>query len=285
MKRRSPRRASERAVRSLLILAVAVAAAAQDAREIVRRSIEKDQTNRSLRRQYTYIQKSSETQFEKDGKVKSSTNTVREVLNLYGHPFNKLIEKNGKPLTSAEEQKEKERLEKFTARWANESEDDRRKRQEHAKQNRLKQQAFMREIADAYDFKIVGEEKIAGQDAWIIQAEPHPGFKAKTPEGKYLAKIHGKVWIDKAQYQWVKADAETIDTISYGLVLLRLYKGSRLQFEQTRVNDEIWLPKMERVTAGGRLGLFVRASLDQTTTYENYRKFQTNSKLVLAEDP
>ena len=284
MKRRLHRPASQRPVRSFLILVTAAMAFAQDPREIVRRSIEKDETNRSLRRQYTYVQKSSETQFEKDGRVKSSTTTVREVLNLYGHPFNRLIQKNGRPLTPAEEQKEKERLDKFTARWTNESDADRRKRQERTKQNRLKQQAFMREIADAYDFTLVGEEKIAGQDTWIIQAEPHPGYQAKTSEGKYLAKIHGRVWIDKKEYQWVKADAETIDTISYGLVLLRLYKGSRLQFEQTRVNDEIWLPKMERVTAGGRLGLFVRASLDQTTTYENYRKFQTDSKLVSVEE-
>jgi hypothetical protein len=191
-----------------------------------------------------------------------------------------LIAKNGKPLGAADEKKQKESLEKFTAKWANESPQDREKRLAQREKNRQKNDAFLREIPDAYDLTLVGEEKVAGKDAWVIQAEPHPGYKAKLDGAKYFSKIRGKIWIDKAEYQWVKADAESIDTISFGLVLFRLAKGARLQFEQTRVNDEVWMPKLTRISAGGRLGIFLKASLDQTTTYENYRKFQTDSKVV-----
>ena len=280
MKRNLPRPTSERTVRLLLTLLVAVAALAQDPREIFRRSVEKDQNNRALRQQYTHIERGTEKEFDKNGNVKSTVTTVRDVTILYGHPFSRLIEKNGKPLTAAEEQKQKERLDKFTAKWANETPADREKRRAQRETNRQKNDAFLREIPEAYDLTLVGEEKVDGKDAWVIQAEPHPGYRAKLDGAKYFAKLRGKVWIDKAEYQWVKAEAETIDTISFGLVLFRLYKGSRLQFEQMRVNDEVWMPKMEHVTAGGRLGIFVKASIDQTTTYENYRKFQTDSKVV-----
>jgi hypothetical protein len=125
---------------------------------------------------------------------------------------------------------------------------------------------------------------VAGQDTWVIQAEPRVGYRPKLDGAKYFAKVHGKVWIDKATYQWVKADAESIDTISFGVVLFRLSKGSRLQFEETRVNDEIWMPKLQHITAGGRVGIFFKASIDRTVTYENYRKFQSDSRVVDAAE-
>jgi len=272
-------------MRLVLIVAFAATAVAQDPKEIFRRSVEKDQVNRALQRQYTYVEKNVQKEFDKDGKIKSTESSVRDISILYDHQFSRLIEKNGKPLSEKDEQKERARLEKFTAKWENETPAERAKRREQREKNREKNDAFLRELTEAYDFRLRGEEKIDGKDAWVIQAEPHPGYHAKLAAAKYFAKVHGKVWIDKAEYQWVKAEAETIDTISFGLVLFRLYKGSRLEFEQTRINNEIWLPKSQHVAAAGRMGVFLKASVDMTTTYENYRKFQTDSKVVgVSED-
>jgi hypothetical protein len=267
-------------MRLLLIVALAATAVAQDPKEIFRRSVEKDQVNRALLRQYTYIEKTVQKEFDKNGKEKSAESSVHDISMLYGHQFSKLIEKNGKPLTEKDKQKEQERLEKFTAKWEHETPEQRAKREARREKNREKEDAFLREVTDAYDLRLLGDEKVDGKDAWVIQAEPHPGYRAKLDGAKYFAKIHGKVWIDKAEYQWVKAEAETIDTISFGLVLFRLYKGSRLDFEQTRINDEIWLPKSQHLAAAGRLGVFLKASIELNTTYENYRKFQTDSKVV-----
>jgi len=272
-------------MRLLLTLLLAVAALAQDPREIFRRSVEKDQINRALRQQYTFLEKSVEREFDKNGKSKKTESTVHDVSILYGHQFRRLIEKDGKPLSAKDQQKEKEKLDKFTAKWTHETAEEKKKRLERREKNREKGAAFLREIPDAYDLRLLGDEKVDGKDAWVIQAEPHPGYRPKVSEAKYFSKIHGKIWIDKAEYQWVKVDAETIDTISFGLILFRLYKGSRLQFEQARVNDEIWLPRLQRIQAGARLGIFLKASYDGVTTYENYRKFQSDSKIVsIAEE-
>jgi hypothetical protein len=267
-------------MRLLLALLIAIAALGQDAREIFRRSVEKDQVNRALRQQYTFIEKSVEKEFDKNGKPKKTESTVHDVSILYGHQFRRLIERNGQPLSAKDQQKEMEKLEKFTVKWTHETAEERKKRLDRRDKNREKETAFLREIPDAYDLRLLADEKVDGKDAWVIQAEPHPGYRPKLDGAKYFAKIHGKIWIDKAEYQWVKAEAETIDTISFGLILFRLYKGLRLQFEQARVNDEIWLPRLQRIQAGARMGIFLKASYDGTTTYENYRKFQSDSKIV-----
>jgi hypothetical protein len=233
-----------------------------------------------LRQQYTFMEKSVEKELDKNGQPKITTSAVRDVSILYGHQFRRLIEKNGKPLSAQDQQKEKDRLEKFSAKWGHETEEERNKRAAQREKNREKEVAFLREIPDAYDLQLIGEEKVDGKDAWVIQGEPRPGYRPKVAEAKYLAKLRGRIWIDKAEYQWVKVDAETIDTISFGLILFRLSKGSRLQFEQARVNDEIWLPRLQHIQAGARVGLFFKGSYDGVTTYENYRKFQSDSKIV-----
>jgi hypothetical protein len=263
-----------------LLLTAPAAVYPQDAREILRQSIAKEETNRELRRQYTYVERTVQKELDKNGKPKSTHSTVRDISILYGHQFSRLIEKDGKPLSESDKRKEQDRLEKFTAKWAHETPVERAKREADRQRNRAKSKAFLKEIPEAYDLRVLADEKVDGHDAWVIQAEPHPGYRPKTDMGKYLSKIHGKLWIDKAEHQWVKIDAETVDTISFGLVLFRLYKGSRLEFEQARVNDEIWLPRRQRIAAAGRMGIFLKASVDAETRFENYRKFQTDSKVV-----
>ena len=261
------------------------AAYAQDAREIFRRSIERDRVNRALLQQYTYIEKNVLKEYNKDSTVKSAKATTRDISIIYDHRYARVIEREGKPLSEKEQQKEKERLEKLTAKWQRETAEERQKRLAEREKNREKSEAFLREIPDAYDLRLVGEEKVSGHDTWVIQGEPHPGYQPKTREARFLAKVHGKVWIDKAEYQWVRIDAESLDTISFGLVLFRLSKGSRMEFEATRVNDEIWLPSRQHIAAGGRVGLFFKASIDLTSTYENYRKFQSDSRVVNVTEP
>ncbi len=116
----------------------------------------------------------------------------------------------------------------------------------------------------------------------MIEAKPRPGYRGKN-QG-FLSKLQGKFWINKSDYHWVKVEAETLDTISFGLFIARLAKGSHLSFEQVRVNDEVWLPKAASVTATARLALVKKLNLEQSTTWSNYRKFQTDSRITAATE-
>jgi hypothetical protein len=46
------------------------------------------------------------------------------------------------------------------------------------------------------------------------------------------------------------------------------------------VNDEVWLPKREVVSGAARLGLVKKLAGEEETTWNNYRKFQVDSKVV-----
>ncbi|MEZ5363533.1 MAG: hypothetical protein R2748_14625 [Bryobacterales bacterium] len=53
--------------------------------------------------------------------------------------------------------------------------------------------------------------------------------------------MRGRFWIAKSDYGWVRTEAETIDTASFGLFLLKLQKGAQMEFNQVKVTDEVWL--------------------------------------------
>ena len=125
-----------------------------------------------------------------------------------------------------------------------------------------------------------------GRDTWIIWLTPRPGYEPKARFGQILRKTRGTLWIDKAEYQWVKGEAELIDTFTFGGFLLRLHKGARVQFEQTKVNDEVWLLHVLNVAGSARIALLKNARADQETTFSDYRRFKVDAKITgVAEAP
>ncbi|HEX4595917.1 MAG TPA: hypothetical protein VH157_16645 [Bryobacteraceae bacterium] len=270
-----------RLIIGLMVAAVTVATlSAQDAREIVRKSVELDQANWLRMKDYTWIAHESERNLDSRGAVKSEKTQAWETLVLYGEPHRRMIERDGKTLPPDEQRKEQAKLDRVAAKLANETPEQRQRRVTDYEKRREKEREFLREITDLYDFHLEGQQQVDGHAAWVISATPKPGYQPKRREAKPLLKIRGKIWIDTTEYQWVRLEAETTDTISYGLFIARLNPGAKMFFEQTRVNDEIWLPKRESVSGSGRLGLVKKIALQQELIWSNYRKFQVESKVV-----
>jgi hypothetical protein len=194
-----------------------------------------------------------------------------------------MLERNGKPLSAADQRKEQAKLDQAVAKREQETPEQRAKRLAEFEKEREKDREFLREVPDLFDFKLLGDEKIDGHDVWVISATPKPGAQPKRSDAKPLLKVRAKVWIDKAEYQWVRLEAETTATISFGLFIARLNPGATLVFEQTRVNDGVWLPKREVVRGAGRLGLVKKLGGEEETTWNNYRKFQVDSKVVATQ--
>src|SRR5215831_17455833 len=226
----------------------------------------KDLDNDKRQRDYTYVKREVETKLDNAGNPKSTEVKTYDVLEIYGDQVDRLIEKDDKPLSKKDADKEEEKIRKIIEKRKNESATDRKKREEREEKEREEGRKFVTEVADAYDFKLVGTERIGGREAWVIDAEPRPGFEPHMKESKFLAKFHGRVWIDKADLQLSRMDVECLDTISFGLFLARFHKGSRLMLEQTRVNDEVWLPAHVTVKIDARLALLkgFNVGLDQT---------------------
>lgn len=241
---------------------------------------EKDLQNQKQERDYTYVAREVQNKLDKTGKTKSTEVRTYEILEIYGEPVQRLIAKDDEPLDPKDAAKEDEKIQKIIDKRKNESEKDRRKREEKQAKEREDDRKFVREIADAYDFTLLGTELVGGREAWAFQGEPRPGFQPHMKESKFLSKFHGRVWIDKADLQMSKLDVDAIDDVSVGWVLARIHKGARFMIEQTRVNDEVWLPQYLSYKVDARLALVKGLKVDGEETFRDYKKFRTSSKIV-----
>ncbi len=241
---------------------------------------EKDLENDKRLRDYTYIERDEEHRVDGKGQVKSTEVKTYEVMELYGEQVQRLIEKDGKPLSAKDAAKEEEKIQKIIDKRKNESEGDRRKRKEKEEKDREDERKFVREVADAFNFNLVGTETLGNREVWVIDGEPRPGFEPRMKESKLLTKVRGRVWIDKNDLQLAKMDVEILDTISWGLFLARIHKGTRFTLEQTRVNDEVWLPLHVAAHVDVRLALLKNFDVNVEQTYRDYKKFRATAKIV-----
>ena len=254
-------------------------------RDLLRRAEEKDLENEKRLRDYTYIEREELHKLNgrggEPGEAKKIESRTWEILDIYGEPVARLTAKDDKTLPAGEAKKEDDKIQKIIDKRKNESENDRRKRLEKEEKGREEDRKFVLEIADAFNFRLLGSEALNGRDAWVLEGEPRPGYEPKSRDARMLSKFKGRIWIDKTDAQWVKLDITAIDTISFGLVLARIHKGTLILVEQIRGNDEAWLPKQVEIHLDARVALFKAYDEDINLIFRDYRKFRTDTKVTV----
>jgi hypothetical protein len=250
----------------ILMLACVAPACAETALDIVRRSVDAAlaQRERPLRRQYTWQQR----------EVLKEGTKLFDVLYIGGKEYRRLLEKNGHPLSAEEQKKEQARLDKA----ARMDEGERLKREKEAAEREAKELERLRYVPDAFQFTLAGERIINGRAAYEVTADPKPGYDGK--HASLLRNIRARLFIDKQDLHWTRVEAEALGTLSVGLLLARIGKGTVVSFEETRINDEVWLPRAFHVKATGRLALLKKLDVEASAECSNYRRFQTDSRVV-----
>jgi hypothetical protein len=256
---------------------------APDPRAIIEKAVAKDIFNWEAAKDYTFLERMQQDSLDGSGAVKSSKSETHEIMVLYGEPFERTVAKDDKPLSEKEQKKQDEEFDKETRKRANETPEERQKRIQKYEKQRDDERAFVREILDAYDFRLAGTEALNGRPTWVIDGTPHPGFEGKRRESKMLPKIKPRFWIDQQDYSWAKLRAEFTDTVSFGWVVARLHKNSQFEMQQVLVNSEVWMPQRADIKLDARVALLKGVNENIHLTYKDYRKFRTDTKISVAE--
>jgi hypothetical protein len=247
-------------------------ACAQTPREIVERAVAMDRNNATRIREFTYRQRLQERQYDGSGKLKQTSDRTWEISFMEGSPYRRLVARNGQPLSADEQKFEEERM-RFTAEQRRkESKTEHNKRVGEWERRQKKQREPVMEVPDAFELTLATEEPVDGAPAYVIDATPKPGYKPRSSSGSYLPQMKARFWIAKKDFQWLKMDAQTLDTISFGGILIRLAKGSNLEIEQGRVEDALCLPTRFVIHASARVALFKVYRADIEYTLSDFRR-------------
>lgn len=268
----------------LALLAVLAGAAAlaqtPEPQQIIQRAFEASERNDEIQQQYTGNERVEERKIDKNGAVKDTTSKTFEVLYLFGEEYEKLIAENDQPLDPDKAAKEQKKLDKAYAERADESPKQREKRLKKQRKEEEEEREFRAELVKAFDYTLAGEETLAGRDCWVVDGVPRPGYEPSTSRAKFLQKIEVRAWIAKDDYNWVRAEAETIDNASFGGFIVKLREGAVLEFTQEFINGEVWMPTSFDLRFDAKIGLVANLRREIAIRWSDFKKFQAESTLV-----
>jgi hypothetical protein len=245
------------------------AAPLPDARAFLAEVRERLHTDDFLLDQYTFTEKQKERHLDGNGNVTKVTSSSYEVYPSAepGHTYRKLVERDGKALPMddlAKEDRKQQEKEASAAARSPVAQAERRRKEAEA----------VEELFRLYDIRIVGREAFEGRGAILVTFTARPGVETTTRPGKILKKFSGRAWIDEADRQLVRVEAELTDDLSFGFgILAKLKKGARAELQRRKVNDEIWLPAEARFVGHARLFLVKGLNIDTLSEYSDYKKF------------
>jgi hypothetical protein len=234
-----------------------------EARKVMLPSVLATERSWAMRDHYTYVERDDDRRLNSLGQVKSENVDVTRMMVVNGARFEQLLEHNGQLPSPIEKKRSDDDLEKLK----HETAEDRAARLRKDQENR----AFLRDVVEAFDFRLIGEEIVSGRPAYILHATPRPGFHARGKYAKMFSKVEGNLWVDKQDFGWIKVDGQVTQSFSLGLILARVERGSHIIMEQTCVGESVWVPKRIEIRATARILFLKSLDIQRTLTYTDYR--------------
>ena len=236
----------------------------------------------ALRKDYTYHVHLQEQELDKNGAVKKTAITDSESLTLEGVRVNRVVARNGQPLTAAEQAKESERLDKEVAKA----------RERRAKAARKGEETDERgdtilsaaRILELGTFSNERRVELNGRPTIVLDYAGDPGAKTHSPVENVVRDLVGTVWIDEGDRVLVRGEGHFLNDFKIGGGLLAdVRKGTRFQFEARRLNDGVWLPATIDGQGSVRLLLFVGFNGRMNLVASDYRRFRTSATVLAGQ--
>jgi hypothetical protein len=224
---------------------------------------------------YTYTKTEEDLSLDSHSQTKGKRTQQYEVFYVNGWEVQKLIAKDGKSLSPAEQEKEKERVRKLVRKYMASGPKDAESSRAKEDDDELHISTFLR----AARFVHPRLEQFQGHDVIVFDIEPNPGYHAQNLNEKLVQRLVGVMWVDDRARQVVRLDARLADTARMGGGLLgSVQQGSAAVFEQSLINDEVWLPSYLEEHLSGRFLLFKNYREHLVIHYGEYKKFRVDTE-------
>lgn len=245
-----------------------------DAKAIIQRSVQANDADWKAAPEYEY--------FERDQQPGGGTKTY-QVLMIDGSPYQRLVEVDGKPVSQTQQEQEQQKLNAVVNERKNESPTAKAKRIQQYEKDRKRDHGLMQQLVDAFDFQLQGEQQLDGFEVYVLLATPRAGYQPPSRDTRVLTGMHGKLWIDKKTFQWVKVEAEVIHPVSIEGFLAEVEPGTRFELEKMPVGDGVWQAKHFSMKAHAKILEVFNHREQDDETYYGYHKPASGNAGVGAE--
>jgi hypothetical protein len=233
----------------------------------------------AARKSYTYHVHLEQQELDKHGGLKKTEVTDSESFRIDGVLINRVVARNGKPLTPDEAKKEDERIDKEVAKDKERRANRQGKGEETDSQgNEMISTARILELGK---FSNPRRVDFYGRPTIVADYAGDPNAKTRNTAEGAIRDLVGTVWIDEQDHVLVGARGQFLKDFKIGGgLVLDIHKGLGFEYRATHINGEVWLPASTDAQGSARFLLFggVNGRIHLVTS--DYRKFHTDSTIV-----
>lgn len=233
--------------------------------------------NTVLQRQFTSDELYHNQNWEKNGKQTLDETSRYENLFVEDLPYRKLVERNGKPLTGKDAQKEQERYDKAVSE---------RKAMTTSTKRMSLHRSFHYSLPIAYLSKLFTSrtlrvESVNGRDAWVVESTPRTDLHPADENEKSSMNSKQTTWIDCEDLFPVRFVAEKLNSDNH------TEQGFTHSYEFQRREDKlpsgatqtVWLLAKYRGEGIVHI-LFITRRDRSEQSWSNFKKFQVDVRLL-----
>lgn len=231
------------------------------------------------KKDYTYHVHLEEQELDGKGNLKKTKITDSESLSIDGVRVDRVVARDGKPLTPDETKKESERIDKEVAR----DRERRTKLESKGKEtdSNGEEEITASRILELGTFSNPRRIDFHGRPTIIADYTGDPNAKTHNAAEAAFRDLVGVVWVDEQDHVLVRAQGNFIHDYKIGGGLIAdIKKDSHFEAEFTKINDEAWLPTV--VDGQGKMRFLLVAGFNGRLHLEtsDYRKFRATSTIV-----
>ena len=244
------------------------------------RDVEANQRNaETLEKDYIYHSVETEQELDSRGQVRRTTVTESEHFWVNGVPIRRIVKKDGKPLSPEQIARENDRIDKLTAK-ANEH---REKLDDEGKESdpRGNEEVTVSRLIELGSFANARRVTLNGRDTIAVDFTGNPKAKTRNRSEEVIRDMIGTAWIDENDHVLAKVQGHFIHDFKVGGgFIMSVRQNTEFSMLQTKVNNEVWLPKLLEGRGAIHALLFFGLNGSGQIVNSNYRKFRTSSTIL-----
>jgi hypothetical protein len=205
--------------------------------------------------------------------VEEGKDTLKECVDTDQGALCRMLAEGGRPLSEAEQNKEKERLQELVR-----NPEHQRKLQQARKKDSDQALKMLKMLPNAFHYEYVGAEG----NLLKLKFVPNPQFDPPDREARVFHAMVGFMWVDRNAKRLAELSGKLTRDVDFGFGLLgHLYRGGTFQVKRADVGDGHWETTLLDVKIHGKALFFKTINADERETTDNFAK--APGKLTMAQ--
>ena len=242
--------------------------------------VERNQkASEAANKDYTYHVHLDQQELDHNGNLKKTETTDSESLTIDGIRVDRVVARDGKPLSDKDAQKESEKIDKEVAK----AKEHREKLAAEGKPTNARGDDLLTvsRILELGTFSNPRRIDLNGRPTLVLDYAGDPNAKTHSEFEKAFRDLVGTVWIDEQDRILARAQGHFLHDFKIGGGLIVDIKGgSSFEVRYANINHEVWLPV--EASGQGKIRFLLVSGFNGRVhlTTSDFRKFHSDSTII-----